>query len=1547
MNKRLHLEPVPRLAAAIVSTLAFLTLPGASRAQDARFTWLEVEDGKGWDAIPNVQIMADDMAPYSGGKAIQFEISAADSAAALGETGKTVSWAFAIAEAGAHDAWFRIGYEWLKRADIDWRVDNGEWQVCSKNNFGVDLRQIAPHGDVDISWVPAARGLELAAGAHTLELRFKPQTKEVAERDGTINTVADRVVFLGDAIVFAQPGTFEPYGHWRPGEDHQTDADRAAAAFVFEEGAWDRNILKPTLCLEGEWELARVDEWVVNEGERLQPMSVLPADLDALRWSAITVPHADLEGLRFDYRLAHRVLFRTRVFVPEAWKGRSFQLDVPNFSMIIGAFVNGQYLGGSKNFLAQWTVDATAAIKPGEVNEIIFSMKNRRYGHARTGDPVTQRRWDELGARLWFANPPWNVNWSGPNLDMPMASRPWFGLLETPSLVVSGPVYTADVFVKTWVTQRNMAVEYEVHNPSGAPVEVELGGAIRPWSKETPVGAYAVSDVAPVIVIPARKLTVPAGQTVKVEASAHYTVEGAPGGVEGAPAIKLWWPTDPRLYVLTTTVASPGGVDSLDTRFGFREWGWRGDLFTLNGAPWQLWAEIIHSHYSENMFDHPRQTGQNNARVWVQRDRKKILDAMDEEGMIVRNSGSFEGMGGFYWQGMARPGWNTLGQSAWGPFRPLYDNWIPQLLAQVKSERNHPSILIWSIENEIVYIASNNQGYNRLVEPEIRRGAQAVENLDPTRPTMVDGGRALFDQSMPVNGAHYDDYAGRARRDLPDAFYDNSIWYTEAGKSHGPWIMAKGKPVFHGEAFFSNGWRPVEYTIFGGENAAIGHPYTRAAQGLYMKMMSEGYRWDNVAAWHFLSSGPEPLYFPSWKPVAALAREWDRTFTVGKPFTRTFKLYNQTQFATPITVRWALHKPGEEPAVWDEKEFTLPPGGRTDPWQVDIQAGELADDETAAGRGPRVLTVRCVRDGGEVFREDKNVWILNPDAAPMPDLGDAALYVWDAHGAAKQRLGARGIPFREVASLEDVPQGGRLIVGADTLTREQASSAAWMRFALAGGRVAVLDQNFPMRHQALPFEAEPTGFTGRIAFIESPDHPVFAGLTDDDFFCRSSDHITYRNVWRKGAGMKSLAQCDEELGCSAFFEAPAGDGLLALCQFAVGEKLNSGDPVMTRLFDNLVNRVAAYTPLRRELRSVLAVDSPAARALSRTGIPAAKFDGIAAALPEAKADSIILMAPMSEVAETDPAKLKAFIEAGGWLVVNGLAPEHLTAFNALAGVEHQIRPMEMERVKIAAKRDALAAGLSPNDLTMNTGKRITDWMELFEPVTDLYTYVVDANDDIAAFAPGNYSDTDPEPGKGARDHYSRNMINGFTHDDIWMFIWQPPLERAHWAMAWDKPSPLAALEITPNQTYQHIKTIELRFDDDPAPMLLDFTEAAVPQSFDLGGRAAQKLSFKPVAYHAGRNGPTGIDTLAVFEKRPDTWRDRVHPIDNIGGLVRYNLGRAGSPLPAASPLPAGGVVLINVNFMDEEVNPANKGKKDNILKALLLNLGAVSAQGGH
>ena len=132
-------------------------------------------------------------------------------------------------------------------------------------------------------------------------------------------------------------------------------------------------------------------------------------------------------------------------------------------------------------------------------------------------------------------------------------------------------------------------------------------------------------------------------------------------------------------------------------------------------------------------------------------------------------------------------------------------------------------------------------------------------------------------------------------------------------------------------------------------------------------------------------------------------------------------------------------------------------------------------------------------------------------------------------------------------------------------------------------------------------DLELTSYVGRVAFSENLEHPVFAGLGQEDFFTWSKDHVVYRNVYKKAAkGCRSLIQCEPELACSAMAECQVNDGLMILCQLVVGEKL-AFDPVAQRLFDNTLNYAADYQVSRKQTAVVVEAQSPWARILSASG----------------------------------------------------------------------------------------------------------------------------------------------------------------------------------------------------------------------------------------------------------------------------------------------------------------------------------------------------------
>ena len=110
----------------------------------------------------------------------------------------------------------------------------------------------------------------------------------------------------------------------------------------------------------------------------------------------------------------------------------------------------------------------------------------------------------------------------------------------------------------------------------------------------------------------------------------------------------------------------------------------------------------------------------------------------------------------------------------------------------------------------------------------------------------------------------------------------------------------------------------------------------------------------------------------------------------------------------------------------------------------------------------------------------------------------------------------------------------------------RSSGARLRRLAAGGARIVVLEQEAPLA--ATAFEgAESSSHTGRMAFAQSIDHPVFAGLTQDDLSFWSRGHVVYRNPYKSvPRGAASLVLCDEELGYTALASCPIDDGLILL-----------------------------------------------------------------------------------------------------------------------------------------------------------------------------------------------------------------------------------------------------------------------------------------------------------------------------------------------------------------------------------------------------------------
>ena len=1385
----------------------------------------------------------------SGGRWLCLTLGAEQVNATVPEAGLQLSYALPVATAGAQELWARIGFEGA-RCPFDWRMDGGAWTTVTPDAITTDMMEANFFGE--IAWLKLS-DLTLAAGPHTLDIhitRFKNAKGE-----------NQRMLFALDAVCLSAT-PFIPHGKFKPGEVDRDARDEQAANNTFALPDTPAGATRSSVKLNGLWEICRDDEMLA--APVATPIAALPQHPF---WKAIQVP-GDKDQLP-ELQLAHRLWYRTHITVSQAQLGHAFFLVFPCNTLNTTVFVNGVYCGFAKDPYARAQIDVTKAIKAG-ANELCVGIRDIWY--ARQYDPN-----NPASLHKQFNTPP-SFNGNGfQNFIYPVWNQPDGGMLNTPQFVSAGATYASDVFCIPSVAKKQLGLEVTIANPGAAAVSGELR-------------CEAVNDAT--------------GAVEQTFAPQPFTVDPAKealvkfAGDWATP--KLWWPDSPAMYRLRSTLVIAGKpVDVKETSFGFREWSIDGIHLKLNGVNWQGFSEMSFPWGNTDDFVKNFNSGKYNygfARMWPQhggqvnwlgKEPEDVLDVMDRAGIPIRRQGYLDG---------EAIGYTPAILPALGP------NWIDQLQAWIKGERNHPSIMIWSVENEVNFINARNMGQLGVWEPILHQAWDAVQKVDPTRPIMCDGGGATLSNYLPLHGDHY----------TTKPFWNYPQLAYEANADQNPWTWDQKRPRFIGEELFAAGLNPA-YAYFGGEDLFQGKEMSRPSVGKAMQVISQGYRWYGVAACDFCQ-GPgdaDGSQYNCWAPRAVLVRQWDWTFASGQKATRTFGIFNGSHYNDPLTFTWALLINGNKVAGASTVE--------------NIQAGENSkfDRElampTVAARTEAQLVLTLTANGKEVFRDVKAVTIL-PTPKLKKSLDAASLFVYDPQGTATAYLTEHNIAFTALNTLTAPPVPGKVwLIGQDALQANEASSTAFAAYAVSGGRVVMLEQTTPLKYQGLiPAVAEAQQNIGRTAFVEDTSHPIMANLRDKDFFTWEPGEIVYRNAYlQPSRGAKSLLECNDSLANSALMVIPVGTGVISLCQAVVSEKLTTNVTART-LFSNLLNFSADYALV--QLPVAAAVDPALAKVLDDINL---KYSAVADpldALTKGKIAIISATPANLHLLATNLDKVTAFTHAGGYIMLQGLTPDGLADYNTLVGFQHMIRPFRRERVSLVTPRNHLMAGISQSDVILYSAQRIFPWQAGEYVASDTFSFVVDL-DDVAPFGQWDSG-------------FHLNLVNGMVSADGWPYICDEPNTKTDYTFVLPKPQTIREITWVGNTMYNATSRIELITDGDEAHKLSFKTDPNdAPQTFAVDPpRLATKVTIRNAEFTdlPEKRQTIGCDNLFVRAVRPADFAKTVRPMLNIGGLVEYPQGE-------------GGIVLCNLLFKAHEDVPVNGVKKRTILTALLRNLKAPFA----
>jgi hypothetical protein len=416
------------------------------------------------------------------------------------------------------------------------------------------------------------------------------------------------------------------------------------------------------------------------------------AAFDEKGWDNANLPHS----FSMPYFAADRFYvgygwYRKHFDAPRAWSGKRVNLEFDGVFQVAEVFVNGKRVGEHRGGYTGFTVDITDAMRSG--NNVVAVRVNNN--------------WDAQLA--------------------PRAGEHTFsgGIYRDVRVVVTAPVHVA--WYGTSVTTPQVSkesgivnVKTEVVNESGAAKSVTVRTSVVDSGGKTVGTMQSSQSVAP-------------GQTGVFDQTSSPIANPA-----------LWSPEHPNLYTVKTEVldgATP--LDDYTSPLGFRWFKFTADQgFFLNGEHHYFLGANVHQDHA-GWGDAVADSG-------FSRDVKLVKDAgfdfirgshyphapafsqaCDELGMLFWSENCFWGTTGF------RSPWSA---SAY-PDKPEDEAGFEasvkaSLRDMIRIHRNHPSIVVWSMDNE-VYFSS------RAVLPKVRKFlAELVaysHELDPTRPAAIGG----------------------------------------------------------------------------------------------------------------------------------------------------------------------------------------------------------------------------------------------------------------------------------------------------------------------------------------------------------------------------------------------------------------------------------------------------------------------------------------------------------------------------------------------------------------------------------------------------------------------------------------------------------------------------------------------------------------------------------------------------------------------------------------------------------------------------------------
>lgn len=404
--------------------------------------------------------------------------------------------------------------------------------------------------------------------------------------------------------------------------------------------------------------------------------------------------------------------YRKKLDIPESDAGKSIFLDVDGAMSYAEVWLNGTLVGGWPYGYASWRLDLTRYVVPGGENQLAIRLDN----------PPDFSRWYPgagIYRNVWLTK------------TQPVHVGQWGTFITTPEVSASSAT------IKLAVT---------VDNDSKADATADVTTEMYVLdANEKPTGKSVATITS---------------TTISVAAQSNATVNGSV--VLANPKLRGPPPQQkPNRYMAVTTISQSGkAVDIYETRFGIRKLEYKPDGLYVNGERIRIQGVNRHGDLgalgtafneraAERQLQELQEMGCNAIRMAHNPPAPELLELTDRMGFLVMDEIFDAG----------------VRQKTPFDFHLIFPDWHEQdLRAFIRRDRNHPSVFVWSVGNEVG--EQNNGETGATVAREL---VAIAHDEDPTRPVTGSMNSAKPDTAF---AAAFDvislNYQGEGIRNTPE-----------------------------------------------------------------------------------------------------------------------------------------------------------------------------------------------------------------------------------------------------------------------------------------------------------------------------------------------------------------------------------------------------------------------------------------------------------------------------------------------------------------------------------------------------------------------------------------------------------------------------------------------------------------------------------------------------------------------------------------------------------------------------------------------------------